>query len=173
MFKFKKQKGFSIVEALVSITILTIAIATSAEAVQISFKATSNAKNEMTAFYLATEAIEFIKNQREENAITGVDWLNSLSLCTSGTCQVDFLSGSIESCLSDCDLLNRGTEDGEFKGAYSYTQGDDWEETTFVRSITIDETNSDVEAVVEVTVGWQDRGQNYEIVIKEHIFNWI
>lgn len=71
-FNFKKIKiaaGFTILEALVATSILMVAVAAPITITQKGLTSTIQARNQMVAAYLAQDAIEYIKNKRDEIAI--------------------------------------------------------------------------------------------------------
>lgn len=78
----KKQKkinnGFTLIECLVAVTVLMIAITGPLALATTGLSYSRYAKDEITAFYLASEAIEAVKNIRDANMILpqeGKDWL--------------------------------------------------------------------------------------------------
>ena len=79
---FKDKKGFTIIETLVAITILMISIAGPLTIAQKGFNAGIYAKDQVTASYLAQDAMEYIKNVRDNNvfASPSQDWLLGFDL---------------------------------------------------------------------------------------------
>jgi prepilin-type N-terminal cleavage/methylation domain-containing protein len=84
-FKQKRKAGFTLVETLIAISILIISISGPLVIISQALKSSYYARDEITAFYLAQEAVEFIRNQRDINglrAVSGVyysdTWLNSV-----------------------------------------------------------------------------------------------
>jgi type II secretory pathway pseudopilin PulG len=81
----KLVSGFTLVEALVAISILMIAIASPISISQKSLSTAILSRDQMTAAYLAQDAIEAVKNIRDEIAITSpqgsTDWLGILNNC--------------------------------------------------------------------------------------------
>lgn len=96
-YKTKKDRGFTIIETLVAITILMIAIAGPLTIVHKGLLAATYASQQVTASYLAQDAIEYLKNVRDNNMIKDpVNWLNILNTCTDdplGHCSVDTIAG--------------------------------------------------------------------------------
>ncbi len=79
----KLSAGFTLVEALVAISILLIAVV---EPLSLTANSVSNAnfaKDQITAFYLAQEGIEFIRNKRDSNYLNDANgnWLSGLDTC--------------------------------------------------------------------------------------------
>jgi type II secretory pathway pseudopilin PulG len=80
-FKNKKS-GFTLIEALVAVSILMIAIASPMYLTQKSLSTASLAKDQMVASFLAQDAIEAVKNIRDEISLRGEgeDWLEGTLL---------------------------------------------------------------------------------------------
>lgn len=76
--------GFTLIEALVAISILTIAVTGPLSLASKGLAYSSYAKDEITAFYLANEAIDVIRNIRDTNIKSGKGWLN-----VPGTSSID------------------------------------------------------------------------------------
>ena len=103
--KFKiKNRGFTLIETLVAIAVLSLAITGPMVIAQKGIGSAIYARDEVTAFYLAQEAIEYIRNVRDTNRIkdyeinppqnTTVDWLwefdsNGANCMDPNTCQID------------------------------------------------------------------------------------
>jgi Tfp pilus assembly protein PilV len=79
--KIKKSGGFTVLETLIAISIILIAITGPLVVISQSLKASLHAKDEITAFYLAQEAIEYARLIRDNNVVSGgavsSDWLVS------------------------------------------------------------------------------------------------
>src|SRR3989338_3913398 len=93
--KIRNRKAFTLVEALVAISILMIAIASPMTLAQKGLSTATLSKDQMTAAFLVQDAIESVKNIRDQAAIRGSatnDWLDTLSkcICTDDlTCDFD------------------------------------------------------------------------------------
>ena len=93
MAKQNHKKAFTLVEALVAISILMIAIASPMTLAQKGLSTATLSKDQMIASFLAQDAIEAVKNIRDQTALRGGnDWLATLSdcVCTDDTtCNFD------------------------------------------------------------------------------------
>ncbi len=74
------KKGFTIIETLVAISILAIALTGPLSIISQALRNSFYARDQVTAFYLAQEAIEYLRNQRDNNALkdppeAADDWL--------------------------------------------------------------------------------------------------
>jgi len=175
--KNKRLKtGFTIVETLVAVAILSISITATFTAVQGGIRTSTVAKDQTTAFYLAQEVVEYIKNIRDENALHALNdiatgapsprtWLYGIAEdgndpCYFGTnkvCQIDSPSKTIEFCNSApitsgppnvCENLTQN----EANGLYGHNSS--WEETRFKREIQLEEVEPGKEIRVVVTISW-------------------
>lgn len=74
------NKGFTIIETLVAITILMIAISGPLVVANKGTTGAITARDSMIASYLAQESMETIKNLRDNNIATAASWLNGFSV---------------------------------------------------------------------------------------------
>lgn len=178
-------------ETLVAILILVLAITGPLSFSQTGLRTSFVARDQMIAFYLAQDAIEAIKNKRDQNMIddvTGtVDWLSGLhGQCTSLSDPCDSFNGygafsiptidpnfweEIGSCDSGNECL---TALRKYNGQYTpFAQG---ERTEFYRTVYMREIGDDREAQIVVVVKWDTNayqtGQR-QVVVQENIFNWL
>lgn len=164
-------RGMSLVESLIAIAILltvTSAVMTTAQG---SLRATYSSRDQITAFYLAQEANEYIRNTRDSNTLSETnEWDRYLVSCIDTTCLVDTsktpAAGGLEICGGVCEKLRYDSVNNQ----YGYTSG---EESQFVRYITLEQpgTNSD-ELRVTTTVEWKVGVRDREIVVESLIYNW-
>jgi type II secretory pathway pseudopilin PulG len=153
-FKRKLVCGFTLLEALVAISILMVAVVSPITIAQKGLSSASYSKSQMIASYLAQDAIEYVKNVRDNNKLANEsDWLKDLEDCqVSDGCQIDTIE---EGVLSYSPSLPSPLLLDKDSGFYGYKAGGD--PTNFARQITITNypygNNSD-EAMVTVKVSW-------------------
>jgi prepilin-type N-terminal cleavage/methylation domain-containing protein len=107
------QQGFTIIETLVAITILMISVVGPLTIAHKGLRAAVDAGDTVTASYLAQDAIEYLKNIRDNNLLKHSDWLRVLRNCTeSSPCKVNTREGDpaevwtgVESCPSASCLV--------------------------------------------------------------------
>ena len=183
--KNKFNMGFTLVESLVSISILSLSIAATFTAVQVGLKSSIYAKDEVTAFYLTQEAMEFIKNTRDTNALyslngTVTNWLTGLVVTSGGAsgpcdyskvCTIDSQQNLITNCSSGtgtCPVLNRNTS----TGAYSYATGANQVATTYRREIKLATVaNNTNEVLVTITTSWMSGAASRSFQITQSLYN--
>ena len=158
------KRGFTLVESLVAITIVLISIVGPLTIISKTLSFARFARDEITAFYLAQDAVEFVRNTRDNNVIAGDDWLAGLSACVGGNCSVDSAAGAIVSCGASCDPLKLSSS-----GVYGYTNG---ENTPFVREVLIAEVSLGREATIDVLIKWNQGIFERNFSVREYMFNW-
>jgi type II secretory pathway pseudopilin PulG len=172
MFKFNYKKGFTLLEALVATSILMVAVAAPITIAQKGLSFAVYSKNQMIASYLAQDAIEYIKNKRDEISIGNKDnylgWdslkifdLNDGSCLADSSCDIDTISGAIRSFSGTVPL------EKDNNGFYVHSGVT---KTIFTRKINIKiSDDNDGEALITVTVNWG--GAENEVVVKTLIYN--
>ncbi|MCX6720925.1 MAG: bacterial Ig-like domain-containing protein [Candidatus Staskawiczbacteria bacterium] len=180
------NKGFTIIELIISIFILSVAVVGIFSAFSIITILTSDSSDRLTATYLAQEGMEIVRNIRDQNwlnmdaEVSGATWLygiTSSGSCTSTGCEADYKSTSLGG--STIDYLNIETG-----GFYSYAAGT---ATKFKRRILIDTSLASYVIKVTVQVSWNKKanvldtsgflagdcneGKNC-ITAEETLYNW-
>ncbi|PCI30690.1 hypothetical protein COB52_01250 [Candidatus Kaiserbacteria bacterium] len=164
------NKGFTLVETMVAISVLVVAITAPLTLSSQSLFSAIYAKDQTTAFYLGQEAIEIVRNTRDGNLLRyldgqSTDWLSGIP--TDSNFHVDVIDGSLDSCTSCLDTKLK--HDGTF---YNHQSGTD---SRFSRSTKVDIDGTNInEATITVKVEWQTGSFNKRTIeLKETIFNWV
>lgn len=170
-----KNRGFTIVETLVAISILMIAVAGPLVIASKGLRAAVYAKNQMIASYLAQESMETIKNMRDNNiALNGPDyWLNNpydMSGCVrvgvndNTTCDVSGTDSiPVVSCANTFCQLYLGTN-GYGHTVTSVAGG-------FGRYFYLYNVTTDKEVRATVVVSWNDGVLTNEVEISSQLLN--
>ena len=167
---FKKEKGFTLIEMIISIMIITIGVLGAYSAVLKYTKNTQQARENLIAVYLCQEGIEIIKNIRDSNWISGEDWHEGLGICASG-CEIDYEKKGGDGVT---DGLTVWSSPGNFlyidatTGLYKYEHTSSDIETPWNRKIIIDTIGSLDSAKITVEVEWNSK----LMIVKENIYNW-
>ncbi len=164
----KNNNGFTLLEAMVAISILMVAVVAPITIAQKGLSSAVYSKNQMIASYLAQDALEYIKNVRDENIKNSQLWLESLDSCVgeSKYCQIDTIKP-----VTDFGVVkpyNSAVLSLDSNGFYGYDGGTP---TNFMRKINIIVdpfgNNSD-EAQVTATVSWNTD----KVEVKTLIYNY-
>lgn len=179
----KLNRGFTLVETLVAISILSISILGTFTAVQRGLATSTFAKDQVTAFYLIQEAIEGVRNIRDTNGLESiysqsiggaeVYWLQGLygpgGACDNGKiCSIDtsVYPTTVSYCGTNeasCPVISQNSS----TGLYGYTNG--WTPTKFKRSVSLQQVSAD-ETIIVVTVSWTGTFSK-SITVKQELFN--
>jgi prepilin-type N-terminal cleavage/methylation domain-containing protein len=196
MINKKIHKGFTLMETLIAVFVLSLAITGPFMIAQKGLQAGLISKDQITAFYLAQDAIEYIRYARDTNCLVAGSvaggcpagqWLAgngsasqdvNLTPCISanGTaaCTVDIIAlTQPASCTGGvCSAINYDATNNYF----TYASG---AVSIFTRTINITSPVCNVgntlcnanEAAVVVTVSWSDP-LAHSVVVRENILNW-
>jgi len=181
-YKTSHTSGFTLIETLLAVLILAIALAAPLTIAAKALSAALVSKDQTTAFFLAQDAVEYIRFKRDTNTLpltpatwTSTAWLTTFDAACSGAggCTVDSVKNTITACTSACGPL----QFNETKGWYTYvtSEGSDViKKSIFTRKVVLASVaNNSDERTVTVTVSWKDAGgSTRSLVVREHITNW-
>ena len=179
------QAGFTIIETLMAVLVLSIAMAGSLALAAKGLGLIQVARQEVSAVYLAQDAMEYIKGVRDTNCLVGNSLLTNCTTTTwlgaarslgtrcgdSAGCQIDTLTGDVSVCpAAGCAALNY-----DATGAFYTYSGVSSVPTAFVRSVYIQTPvggNAD-EASTTVLVQWSGQGGvTRSVRIHDDLYNW-
>ena len=196
------SEGFTLIELIIAIFILSIGIIGIFGAYSAMVVATSDTSGRLSATYLAQDGIEIVKNIRNinwanisKNQTGGFTWVDGLTGCASG-CEADYTAGT-SSQMTTWGLSSDGTYGNYLyvdkdTGFYDYLAATGLK-TQFKRKITIVCLNDDntVDSTcshlmkVSVTAYWDKKaslirpgglaGDNTgsgRITIEDRLYNW-
>ena len=144
---FIKKAGFTLIETMVAVGILTVAIAVPLGIISQGFISSNYSKNQITAFYLGQEAMEFIEKLRTDNGNSGgtMDYFDST--CLNLNCKVDPNAAADQlTAWSDTYPLlfyNKvsGLYASEEKRLSIDSESANWSQSIFKRTITVKNTD--------------------------------
>lgn len=197
--KKEQQRGFTLLETLMAISVISISIIGPLAMAASASRLISTARNQLTAVYLAQEAVELVRYKRDSNMLGainnpggGIGWLDGLDNCINSredSCFVDPVTPTFYSCDSFADLSAFGfgsCEDAfltytgdDAGGGYKYAQVDAPGKTSFQRFIQIEKFSTDLDDVeqsaakVRVVVKWADSYGPKTIYVQENIYNYL
>lgn len=188
-----QQKGFTLIEAIVSIVILTFAVAGPMALSSQSLRASRDARLELEATHIAEEGIEIIHNIRDnssakDNTAARTGWMAAiLGVCNAG-CIADVTEHSSgvwgASALTACPAGDCSTVGKIFyhPTSHLYRQrgaalGAPWKPTVFTRSMTVagvdDIANPVRQVVITSTVTYVGyNGTVKTINVRQDLYNW-
>lgn len=170
MSAFVNNKGFTLIEVLAVIFVITVGVTGSLVLIQSSMSSSRLVSYELTGTYLTQEGVEIIRSVRDSNWLEGDQWDQGL--------------GNEGEQLA-VDYKDLGKQDPDFEsyagrylrmdGGYNYDTG---KETPFKRKIEIlkkndlngDGTTDEIKIKVEVSFDFQ--GQTHTISAQENLYRW-
>ena len=172
MKKNEKLKfGFTLIETLVAITILSAAVAGPMVLSIKNIGTASVSQDQLVAFYLGQEVFEYARNVRDTNILSeSSDWLGGLDVCKTNGCYIDVIKSPVTmvACGTNCPKL-------DFNGVnYTYKPGGADGNSIFTRTVKIENpvgTNSD-EAKISVSVKWTGKYGEKAMNLQDNIYNW-
>jgi len=174
---FRLPKGFTLLEVILAITILTIAVGGSFALISQTIAAVSVIQSKLIASYLVQEGMEIVKNIRDTNWLKNQPWDQNLE---EENYEVDYLTALLPDpllCLPVCDYDDLELLGIDHDGFYGYNYFPE-NKTIFKRKITIsDKADLDGDSQfdklkVSVEVQWEERGKIHSIVAQEYLYNW-
>ena len=197
----KKEAGFTIIESLVAIFILILSITGPMAFTQSGLRAAFVSRDQIGAFFLAQDAIEYIRNTRDNTSIdilggTNKSWLIDLNNCivndiSAPGCTIDTSDtnpANIKKCNAgptdygclgsnpdgsgDVPLKIRSNDPNDDLYGFLGFQGE--KDSIFSREIKMIKGGFDDEYEINVIVRWNTHETIgvRQIVIKEYIYNW-
>ena len=165
------RRGFTLIETFVAITILVTAIAGPLTLAQKGLQSAVLARDQLIASFLSQEGIEFVREHRDNNALSSPrpsDWLQGLSACIDpSTCTVDPFVDSVVACNGTCQPLNLD----QSLGFYNYNQSNPT--SPFTRTVRIVRNPNGREAKIYSTISWSTGPFAHPpIVVEEDMTNW-
>lgn len=175
-----KQRGFTIVELIITIFILSSSVLGIFSAFLAVIILTHNISDRFMAAYLAQEGVEIIRNMRDNNWISSQpDWRQGFDVCQDG-CEADYTTGTGVPGAKPLTFWVGGSSGGNYlkisgNGFYNYSAGSD---TKFKRKITVIFLNENI-IKVSVLATWREKASLLNpaavsglIEAEETLYNW-
>jgi len=163
----KPNKGFTLIETLVAISILLLSISAPLTIASKGLASSFFARDQITAFYLAQDAVEYVRNARDNNYHLGANWLNGFPDINGALFTVDTTDGTLTLCpIEGCTALDYNDSTGFY--SHDDSGGTD---SIFTRSVSIQTINAN-EVIVSVTISWSAGTFSRTFSVKENILNW-
>ena len=163
-----KNKGFTMVETLVAVAILMISIAGPLTIAQKGLTAAIYARDQVIASFLAQDAMEFLKNVRDNNIILGLSFLDGMRLCLTGNrCTVDTTPLAISPIAGANDTKLYNDDAGYKTSGINATQ---FSRNFYLKNIN-PATGLANEATIVVEVAWSNGTVQNIVSLEDQIFN--
>ncbi len=195
LFLKKENKGFTLIETVVAIFILSLSIGALLTLSAGGFFSVRYARNQIVADNLTQEALEYIRNTRDTAFIQGASWdtwLATLNVDSSGN-QVDPSSPSgcfeadgcvvdpydnvnkIRGCRGECPVTVLYPDEGFYgyeNGDYPFSGGASPIQTTYRRKITVTRPSSADHLIVTATISWENGATAKTVSQSMMVTNW-
>jgi len=183
MKKYPLQSGFTLIETLIAIFILTLTIGGLLTLAANGYFSVRYSRNQIAGNGLLQESLEYIRNSRDTALQQGSDWgtwLNGLTAagCTSAAgCLVDaYTSGdAVRACSTPCESMIFYPDSGVYGYANSHYpfngQATPPTTTTYIRTIHVQQITSD-QIVVSSSVQWLNGKAKKTVTQSIMIANW-
>ena len=152
------QKGFTLLEVIITIFIVSIGLIGILSLVNISLKGPTLSKDRLIASGLVQEGMEIVRDIRKSN-IEWDDWYNAV---VNNDYRVQYNTTSLTIPYSGAYLRINAN------GLYQYDSGPD---TLFKRKVTLTKIPAD-EVKVVVEVKWDIKGQTHTFTAENRLWNW-
>lgn len=180
--KHASLKGFTLVETMVAIAILTLSIVGPMYVIQQGVVGSYTARDRLIASGLAQEGVEFTHSLRDSNYLYniahpsaprswfyGMDGTNSTVDCTTGaSCAIDVYYNTVTLCTGTCAPLRLSSTGLYNQNPVSATNA----VTRFTRSLKLTRVN-DHEMMISVVVTWTTGRKTYNFTVSEDLQNWL
>lgn len=189
-FPPNKQKGFTLLETLVAVFILSLALTGPIYIATLAIRTSVSSRDGISARYLAEEVVEVVRNIRDYHSLIGSsDWLSDFEDCdnppgvTTSVCEleIDNINGQhfMTPCpagLGNCPKLSF-TPNGGW-GFYGFDDGtltfSKFSREFYLQTAPQDGSlteNPNREVKIVVNIRWNDHGQNKVYTLEENLFN--
>ena len=180
-----KIRGFTVLETLVAVAIVALVIGGVVSSIRTGLLASINAKDQVTAFYLAQEAIEVIRNKRDTNILAlssggGGDWLKGIyptippaSCWPGGPCIVAVDASDQPMSVTGCGSAWGSCQYLQYDptlNVYGYNNG--WPVSRFKREVQVTPISSNREVLLTVRITWMQGVLSREFKTSTLLTNW-
>lgn len=175
-------RGFTLVETMVAIAVLTTSIVGPMYVLQQGVVGSYAARDRLIASGLAQEGVEFVHGLRDNNYLYnmahptaprswfyGMDGTDSTMNCTqTSSCAIDVYYNTVTLCTGTCTPLRLSST-----GLYNQNPASETNVATrFTRSLRLVPVNGH-EMMVSVIVSWTTGLKTYSLTVSENLQDWL
>ena len=174
----KGTTGFTLIETLVAVSLLSVAIVAPMSLTTKSLAAAYYARDQIVAFHLAQEAVETVRHFRDNNILSTVRGAPTDILAGIPIGQ-PFIVSTLDDSMNS-EACDSGTcpplQIDPTQTFYGYGSG--WTNTRFTRTVEVEIVASDVgvpqEIRTSVTVSWQTGSfKTRSFTIRQNLYRWV
>lgn len=170
----KKQKGFTFLELMIAMFLLTVGILGASKLLRDISRASHKSFNQIVAAYLAQEGIELVRNMRDNNWLdenSGAGWIGNNKCYEMSILKNQEKEVSCQNNYSNLRNLylsevNIGGQSNRI--FYNYNVG---RITPYKRKIEFKNIESNKSVEIIATVYWSNKDDD-KIIIKTMLYNW-
>lgn len=174
------HRGFTLIEAMVAVSIMAIAIAAPMYAASRTIAAAQLSAEKLTATYLAQEGVEYVRKMRDDAYLASISdqrtawsaFSSRVDICAGSQigCTIDTIGPSaFAQCAGDpattCQPLYRNI-------LQQYTQAVTEDKTIYTRYVQVSIVDTNTEMKVVSTVVWQSHGVAQSVSVTDHLTAW-
>lgn len=181
--------GFTLIEALIAVTILTLSIAGPLTAASRAIVAAQISRDQLTASYLAQEGIEYVRAMRDNEYLAAYqtgganvssfawsDFLNgssaaSITQCITTTCTLDPARAMGTGSGLSLQVCSGNTCTPLYLSNGIYTQQQVGTVTAFTRTVQASTVSANDERIVS-KVSWSFHNTSYSVTVTDHLTPW-
>lgn len=171
----KFQNGFTLIEVILAIFVLTVAVASSFILISQTLTSASLAQSNLIAAYLAQEGIEIVKSIRDTNWLKiymgeNVSWDKGISDTLAVGGRQDYIADYNTLADSARPPVLSSFEDKKLNlisgGFYGYSSGSP---SSFKRKISISKiARNEISVLIDIT--WQERGRTHSFKVADKFY---
>lgn len=173
--------GQILIESIVSITIALVGLLGVLTLLSRSLVIHRDTTQKFIATYLAAEGVETVKNVIDSEWARGTSWSDIQNGLDTGNYEISFKTcvdapTRFPACIQAAQIQDVESSNYLYldpaTGAYDYVSGsaNSFLRSPFLRTVNI--INGNAEITVISKIRWQMRGENAEVVVEDHFFDW-
>lgn len=195
--RYESRKALTLVESLVAISILVVSVFGPMTIVSQAIRTAYLTRDQMTAYYLAQEAIEYVRNVRDTNSMIETDagqWLrgldsnglqiNEANAVSPTRYQMELVQNTgngqrgyvLVRCAGGASLCNKLNVDTDTRQYGASSVGGTVVQSIYTREIAFYKVPGDdparKEILVEVTMKWSQGISSYQFKVRDYLRNW-